>query len=180
MEKITITPGDQLSAFEKEQINEAVLREFNVGQSPEDEMALRLFFFLKDGEKILAMGALMKTEPVEFNGEIFTLWAFVNVIANQKGVGYGKQVVTSMVEYLHKHDLTGIGFCMPKNRGFYEACGLTINTNETHRFIQHKDGNTFTNQDGQFIFYLDGKDRFMEKVMAYPDIQVNLPALELW
>ena len=57
------------------------------------------------------------------------------IIANEKGKGYGKQVVVAIREYLIACDTTGLGFCFPKNQGFYEKCGLKVDTHSTQRFV---------------------------------------------
>lgn len=178
--KLVQKPGSELSEDELAQIKEAILREFKVPFNVNDQAKDRLFFLLKDGDKILSMGALWEVKPVIFDGENFTIYGVLNVVANEKSKGYGKRVVTAMREYLVSQDLTGFGFCFPKNKGFYEKCGLKIEENATKRFIYHKGEERITNQDGQVIFYQESSDNFMKKVLSKQDEEVSIPTNNLW
>lgn len=173
-------PGTELTGNELNQINASLFREFKVSPLLQDHLKDRLFFLLKESDEIVAMGALLKVEPVLFNGETFSFLGFVNVVANKKGEGYGKQIVTAMRDYLIKNDLTGFGFCMPKVQEFYEKCGLTINTQSTQRFVYKNGDQSITNKDGQVIFYQDSSNKFMEKILANPSKEVLIPTKNLW
>lgn len=178
--KIAIKPGTELKNEELNQINASLFREFRVSPLSKDDLKERLFFLLMKKDNIIAMGALLKVEPVFFNDEKFTFFAFVNVVANKKGKGYGKQVVSTMRGYPINNDLSGFGFCMPKVQRFYEKCGFIINTQSTKRFIYMKEEESITNQDGQVIFYQDSSDKFMEKILANPSKEVFIPTQNLW
>ncbi len=84
MKKILKKEGVDLTENEKLQIKESLLREFKVGLPPKDQLANSLFFFLVEDNTILSMEALLKTEPVMFNKEKFTIYGLVNVVANVK------------------------------------------------------------------------------------------------
>lgn len=178
--KIIIKDGSELTESEIAQIKEAVQREFKVGFNSDDHDSDKLFFLLKNEDEILSMGALWEVKPVIFDGENFTIHAFLNVISNIKSKGYGKQVISTMLDYLKEHNFTGFGFTMLKNTGFYEKCGFDIESGSTQRFVYTKDGERITNQDGQVIFFLDNSDEFMKKVIANPDQQVTIPTDKLW
>lgn len=126
------------------------------------------------------MGALWVVSPVVFNTKSFTLYGVLNVISNIKGKGYGKQVMMAMRAYLAKHNYVGLGFCMVKNKGFYEKCGYAINTTATKRFVYTKGTEKITNQDGQIIFYQDTTDKIMQTVFNNPQQEVSIPTAELW
>lgn len=172
--------GSELTDDELDQINASVFREFKVKPYDREGLADTLFFFLKEDGNILAMGGLKKVESVLFNGEKFSILGVVEVIANIKGEGYGMRVVSDMRNYLISNDKSGIGFTMPKNTHFYEKCGFRIERNSTKRFVYTTDGKRITNQDGQVIFYQDGSDKFMEKVLANPNLEVSIPTDGLW
>lgn len=178
--KIVLKNGADLTDDELSQIKVAIFREFKVSFKIDDQTRDRLFFLLKHNDVILAMGALWEVKPVIFNGEKFSFFGVLNVVANIKGKGYGKQVVTEMREYIISHNFTGFGFCMPKNTAFYEKCGFTIDTVSTQRFVYTKGTERITNRDGQYIFYQDSSDHFMEKVLASPDKEVSIPTQNLW
>lgn len=178
--EIFVKNGFALSDTELEQLNKGLVREFTVSLPAREQLKDRLFFLLKDNDEIVAFGALLEVKPVYFNEEEFSLMSFVNVVSNIKGKGYGKRVITAIKDYLTSHDITGIGFTMLKNQGFYEKCGFIFTTNSTQRFVVKKDGKNITNQDGQIIFYQDGPDHFMQKVLSHPDKEVILPEANLW
>ena len=137
---ITLTQihESSLTHSERNQINDALLREFRVSLPPIDPLFEKLFFLLKRADVILAIGGLMEVKPVIFDKEEFVVYGFVDVVANEKGRGYGKQVLKAMSDYLRAHDKTGLGFCMLKNKPFYEKCGFQIETASTHRFVYIK------------------------------------------
>ncbi|MDO8610558.1 MAG: GNAT family N-acetyltransferase [bacterium] len=172
--------GSELTDSELAQINDALLREFKVSLPSRDQLKDRLFFLLKQGNTILAMGALLEVRPVIFDEKEYVIYGFVNVVANEKGKGYGKQVITAMKEYLTTYDKTGLGFCMLNNKRFYEKCGFNIETTSTQRFVYTKGAERITNQDGQIIFYQDSSDNFMKKVLAKPEKEVSIPTQNLW
>lgn len=140
----------------------------------------KTFFLLKRKRLIISMGALWRVKPVLFHGEEFTIYALLNVISNVKGNGYGKRVVSKIRDYLVSRDCTGLGFCMPENTGFYAKCGFRIEPNSSKRFIHRTRDEDIVNQDGQFIFYQDSSDRFMEKVLSFPTFEVLIPTQNLW
>lgn len=145
-----IKPGSELTENEISQIKEAILREFNVPFNISDQAEDRFFFLLKNEDTIIAMGALWEVKPVVFNEEAFAIYGVLNVVANTKGKGFGKEVVTAMKDYLIKNNLTGIGFCMPKNAGFYKKCGFMISC----RFL------IFTSNFQHFFRYVNSRNIF--------------------
>jgi len=178
--EIILKNCSELTADELAQIKEAIFREFKVPFKIEDQSPDKLFFLLKEQREILAMGALWEVKPVIFDGEEFSFSSVLNVVANEKGKGYGKQTVLAMRNSLTKNNKTGFGFCMPKNKGFYEKCGFQIEEKSTQRFIYHKGSERITNKDGQIIFYQDSSDKFMKKVLVNPDKEVSIPTQNLW
>lgn len=172
--------GPDLTDSELTQINAAVFREWKVAPYSKEKLLDTLFFFLKSDNKILSMAGLKKVEPVFLNEEKFSVLGVVEVVANTKGKGYGKSVVSAIRDYLTEIDTTGIGFTMPKNTPFYEKCGFKIELNSTKRFVYMKDGERIINQDGQVIFYQNSSDDFMVKVLAEKELEVSIPTDGLW
>ncbi len=172
--------GTELSGEELQQINDAIYREFKVQPLSLESLQKKMFFLLQENEKILAMGAIMKVTPVKFENGTYTLFGIMNIIANEKGQGYGKAVVTAIKKYLLENDMTGIGFCMLKNKPFYEKCGFAVAEHATHQFVHKSDNGEIRNEDGQIIFYVDSSDQFMKKVLAQPNKEVILPTSGLW
>lgn len=176
----TIKNGLELSGSERKQIQYSLLREFNVPFPTREQLTNKTFFLLKEGNEILSMGAMLLTYPVVFKNQNFKIYGFVNIISNIKSKGYGKTVVAMMKKFLSDKNASGIGFCKPSNQGFYERCGLTIDTTSTQRFVYLKGDKRITNQDGQYIFYQDSTDNFMNKVIADRTSDVYIPFADLW
>lgn len=172
--------GTELSGEELQQINDAIYREFKAQSLSLEHLQRKIFFLLKKNEAILAMGAVMKVAPVKFDQAVFTIYGVLNIIANEKGQGYGKAVVTAIKKYLLENDMTGIGFCMLKNKPFYEKCGFAVAEHATHQFVHKSDNGEIRNEDGQIIFYVDSSDQFMKKVLSQPNKEVILPTSGLW
>ncbi len=172
--------GSDLTDNELVQINTALFREFKVLLPSKNQLNNKLFFLLKNDDVIFAMGALLEVKHVVFDGKEYTIYGFVNVVAKEKGKGYGRQVVQAMKESLTIHDKTGLGFCMLKNKRFYEKCGFNINTSSTQRFVYRKGTKRITNQDGQIIFYQDSSDGFMKKFLFNTKKEVLIPTQNLW
>lgn len=169
--------GSALSDHELQQLNSSLNREFGLSLQSKEQLNDRLFFLLKNNDEIIAFGALLTVNPVYFNGEEFSLMGFVNVVSNIKGKGYGKQIITKMIDYLRSNKKTAIGFTHPRNQIFYEKCGCIFPSISTKRFVT-KAGET--NQDGQRIFYVEGEDQFMQKVLHNQDSVITLPESTLW
>ncbi|MBI4973215.1 GNAT family N-acetyltransferase [Candidatus Roizmanbacteria bacterium] len=178
--EIFLKKGSELSIDELAQIKDAIFREFKVPFQIADQSPDRLFFLLKQENKILSMGALWEVKPVSFEGEEFSFFGVLNVVANEKGKGHGRQVVEAMRKYALAHNKTAFGFCMPKNKGFYAKCGFQIEENSTQRFVYAKGTERITNKDGQIIFYQESSDNFMKKVLAQPEKEVSIPTEKLW
>ena len=178
---LTLTGGD-LTPSHHAQIDAAERREFGMGLSAPSTLADRLYFLLVEPESdtVLACGYLKPIHPVLFQGQTFSFLNIGGVIANEKGKGYGKQVMQAMRAHLLARDQTGLGYCWPHNTGFYEKCGFTVETNATHRFIyRDENGCPFTGA-GQVILYLESSDRFMAQVLASPDAEVSVPDPGIW
>lgn len=178
--RLVVRYVSDLSDDELIQIKEALLREFKVPFNINDESKDTLFFLLKQKDVTLAMGGLQEVKPVICNDESFVFYGVIHVVATIKGKGYGKRVVSAMKQYLVSHDLTGLGFCMPKNLGFYEKCGFISATTSSQWFVYKKGTERITNQDGQYIFYYDSSDHFMKKVLSNPNKDVFIPTAGLW
>lgn len=180
MNKVIIINGLDLTDDQFKQINEASLKEFQTPLAPKDKLTNRVFFLLLDRNRILAVGQLLPIKPVFFNNETFSLLGIGGVIANEKGKGYGKQIINTIRDYLSSHDKTGLGFCMPKNQGFYEKSGIKVDTASTQRFVYRNGTEKITDKEGHYIIYHDSSDQFMKKVLANPNKEVSIPTPPSW
>jgi hypothetical protein len=181
MHAILTFMGNELTYHHYTQLNESSQREFHVRLPAKPELNDRLYFLLvvTETEKILASGHLKPIHPMIFNHETFSFLNIGGIIANEKGKGYGKQIMMAIREYLISCDRTGLGFCFPNNQGFYEKCGLKVDTISTKRFVYRNGGERRT-AEGQYILYQDSSDRFMEKFLSNVEQEVFVPDPTIW
>jgi GNAT superfamily N-acetyltransferase len=173
--------GDQLTEAVYARLNEASLHEFSVPLPPRPQLADRRYFLLMEAEqqRILASGFLRPVYPVIYRQTTFSFLNIGGVIANEKGQGFGRQLMSALREYLTATSQTGLGFCWPKNQGFYEKCGFTVETHATQRFVALLNGQRST-AEGQYILYLDGKDGMLRTILADPQEIVYVPDASIW
>lgn len=173
--------GNKLDDQYYTQLNEASQREFRVRLPAKPEIHDRFYFLLvaTETEKLLASSYLKPISPVICNQEIFSFLNIGGIIANEKGKGYGKQLVSAIRDHLIAHDTIGLGFCFPHNQRFYEKCGLTVETRSTHRFI-YRNGEERLTAEGQFLLYQDRSDHFLEQVLAQGEHEVWVPDPTIW
>ncbi|CAN5178656.1 hypothetical protein BH11PAT1_BH11PAT1_3040 [soil metagenome] len=177
--KIFIKHGTQLSPKELEEINSAKAREWQIPPMQKSEQESALFFLLKnEQDAILAQGEIIEINDIVFHNESFSILGIGGVVANEKGKGYGREIMTVIKNYIIKHKKTGVGFT--RKVEFYEKCGFSIDTESKKRFVYMKDGKRMTHETDECIVFLDGKDTFMEKIAAYPDQDVILPISPQW
>lgn len=179
-ESSLVKAGGELGKQEINQINQARAREFKASPLNEKQPETTLFFLLLDHQKILAMGELIPVNPIKFNKEVFSVLGIGGILANEKGKGYGKKIMLAIKNYLISQDKTGVGFCGLNNKGFYGKCGFKIETTSIKRFVFQEDSQKITNSGDEGVVYLDGSDRFMEKVLLHPDQEVMFPRPPDW
>lgn len=180
MNKLVIKGGNKLNRDEIGQINQAKAREFKAPPLQEKDLKGNLFFLLLDNKEILAMGQLIPVGPINFNGEVFSILGIGGILANQKGKGYGRQIMTAIKERLIAGNKTGVGFCRLHNKSFYEKCGFNIDTTLIKRFVFQNGRKKITNSGDDCVLYLDASDHFMQKVLSYPGQEVILPRPPDW
>lgn len=180
MNQLVIKSGRELSQSEIDQINQAEAREFKAPPRQAKDFKTAQFFYSLMAERILAMGKLIPVEPVNFNGEVFSVLGIGGILAEEKGKGYGKQIMIAIKDYLVTKNKTGVGFCALRNKGFYEKCGFNVDITLIKRFIFLKDNDKITNSGDDCVLYLDASDHFIEKVLLNPSMEVMLPRPPDW
>lgn len=178
MNRTIIKSIEQITDEELAQLNEASKKEFNVSLPPREDLYDRYFFLLKDNEKVLAMGQLLPVEPIIFNNEKFFVLGIGGIIAQEKGKGYGKEIMKAIRKFLVRKNKTGVGFCNLKNKGFYEKSGFLTNITSLGRMI-YKPQDFRADKENECIFYQDSEDQFMQKVLK-SDGEVSLPIRPVW
>lgn len=180
MVKLLIKKGIRLEKNELDQVNQANKREFKAPPLTQKHLKKSLFFLLFDGKCLLAKGELIPIEPVNFNGERFSLLGIGGILATEKKKGYGKKIMAAIKKYLLLKDQTGVGFCGPYNASFYEKCGFRVNKNSIRQFVYYKDKKKILNKGDDYIVYLDSSDNFMKKVLSNTKKEVLLPRPPDW
>ena len=180
MNKLLVKTGGELSGQEIDQINQAKAREFKTSPLNEKQLETALFFLLLGHRKILAMGKLIPVNPVRFNKEVFSVLGIGGILANEKGKGNGRKIMSAIKDYLISQDKTGVGFCGSNNKGFYEKCGFKVETASIKRFVFQEDDRKITNSGDECLVYSDSSDCFMEKVLLRPEQEVMLPRPPDW
>lgn len=178
--EVLIRKGTELDQGEIDQVDEVRRREFGAQPLKGKDFGDNLFFFLVEKGRLLVVGGLISIEPVHFAGESFSLLGIGGVAANEKGRGYGGQVVREIKRYLERVGKTGVGFCKVDNRGFYEKCGFSIDEASLRRFVYLTGNERITNTTDDLLIYVDGKDNFMKKVLTDLEGDVILPRPPDW
>lgn len=177
---LVIKKGEELTPEEFDQLNTASIREFNSDLHSITNLSERTVFLLSENGRLFAQGQIIPIEPVKCGNKTFSLSGIGGIISHEKGKGFGKQIMSTIKQYLISHDKTGIGFCMPKNRGFYEACGFTVNEFLTPHLVYYENNKKITEKDGQYVFYHESSDRFVTHILSHPDSDIILPIPPAW
>jgi predicted GNAT family acetyltransferase len=132
-----------------------------------------LFFFIKEKNKIVVIGALRDIE-MELEKEKYNVYGISGILSIIKGKGYGKRLIKEIIKYLKKNKKTGIGFCGRKNKNFYKKAGLKHRNlfgkkfdlrNPKTRKIKFENPRDV----GDGIYY-EGKDKFITKLIKSKDL----------
>lgn len=173
--------GNELTDHQYAQLNESSVREFRVQLPAKNALGDRIYFLLEmaETEKILASGYLKSIHPVICNHEVFSFLNIGGIIANEKARGYGGRVMIAIRDYLTSSEAIGLGFCFPENRGFYEKCGLKVDTTSTKRFI-YRNGTETKTAEGQYVIYQDSPNRTIERILSHGKAEVSVPDPTIW
>jgi hypothetical protein len=139
-----------------------------------EKFANDIFFIVRDSNnRILSVGRLHHI-TFEFLGKEYKILGIGDIVAIKKRSGYGKIVMTAIHKYLKRTKQTGIGFCDPKNDGFYIKCGFKIAKNPVKRLYKRMSKGKLAKSKWikANTLYLDGKDRLMKKILSHPRTRI--------
>lgn len=178
MIKVTIKKGKELSASFIKKWNKTMFDEFEEGNplNPKDkeQFSKHIFFIVMDRKNIVSIGRLVPVR-INFLGKDYDIIGIADIVSVIKGKGYGKVLMTSMLKYLRKNKKTGIGFCESKNEIFYNKCGFKTEASSLKRFIYtDKRSKVHRDTDDDYVFYFDGKDKFMKKILSNK-LNIDIP-----
>jgi hypothetical protein len=163
--KIEIKKNKNLSKSEKDLINKNRIKEFNDPKDfKRDYEPETLWFFLKNKNKVVALGGL-RPITVSYLGKTYKLGGICSIISIIKGKGYGKFLMSSLVDYSRTTGKTILGFTGKTK--FFKKAYLETKKNFIRRFIYKnpKSGEEIIDNDGDGIYY-EGKDKFISKVLS--------------
>lgn len=175
---IIIKNGLELSADELLQVNATKARQWH-NPPMDDDLARETTLFLLEDEKnqILAQGELIEVNDIIFNNKTFNIIGIGGIVANEWGKGYGRQIMSAIKSYIFEKKKTGVGFT--NKSGFYVKCGFKIDSGSKRRFVYMQDGVRITNKEDEDVLYLEGEDKFMEKVLSSSE-DILLPRRPDW
>jgi len=153
---------DLMNKWRKKEFGQDEVKNFK-----KDYLPGAIFFFVKVGKKVVAFGGLRKV-TINYLGRKYRILGICNIISIEKRKGYGKILISAMIDYLKKTGKTGIGFCSKKISKFYGKAGLKIAKDLTQRFVWRnpKTRETKLDEERGDGIYIEGKDRFVQKLLS--------------
>lgn len=139
-----------------------------------------IFFFLKNDIVIKAFW-MLKPVTLYCDSEQYQVMGIGNIMAVEKGKGYGTVLMNYIKNYLEQNDYIGIGSTHGNNFNFYEICGFTFIPTLIEK-VAYIDKNTNTKEhrrdsekwDHQ-MFVFDKNNKLQELIKKNKDIVVKVP-----
>ena len=154
-----------LSQVQKLTINNARMKEwgkecqkiFNKDYEPNT-----LWYFVKKKNRIVSLGGLRPLK-IKFGNKTYKIKGICSTISLDKGKGYGKILIHSMIDYARRSGKTLLGFTTQTK--FFSKTGLGTKKDFIRRFIYiNSQGEMIHDSEGDGIF-LEGKDKFISTVI---------------
>ena len=165
--KSEIKKNKILSESEKNLINNNRIKEFgkeSIIDFKRDYEPNTEWFFVKENNKIVALGCL-RPIIIDYLNKKHKIMGICSIISIEKGKGYGRKLIESMIDYLKKKGKTGLGFT--NQTEFFKKAGLKTERDFIKRFV-YKDSATkkeTIDNEGDGIYY-EGKEDFIKKVLS--------------
>jgi hypothetical protein len=169
MMQTTIIQGKELSEAQIDFMNRQRMIEYgeNTKDFRKNELG-SIFFFLKDGETVKAFG-MLKPLVITHDDQHYPILGVANIIAIEKGRGYGKLLMQVIKDYLVSKGMTGMGFCDNSVCPFYVQCGFQITQGLSSRFryqYAQQDGQTEKQNGAYGVLHFDGGDGLVGKLLV--------------
>ena len=137
-----------------------------------------IFFFLIEGNQIKAFG-MLKPVIIYYKNAGYPIMGMGNVIAIEKGKGYGIALMEYTKDYLDKNNQVCIGNTHKDNFVFYQKCGFTFFHGFVNRFVyvdnQEKEHRGDWHDYTMFVY--DKENKLKEVIRGSGNIIVKVP---LW
>jgi hypothetical protein len=164
--KIEIKRGKELSKKFIKIFDEAKQKEF--GSSPIKNFSKYhrdIFFIIAINKKVMSFG-MLKRVKITYLKKNYEILGIANIISLKKKRGYGKILMTSMIDYLKKKHETALGFTSKPL--FYSKCGLKIKKNLTKKFeftkLLERQKKETIKRDPHIVYY-EGRNKIIEKIL---------------
>lgn len=163
--QVEIVKNKNLSKKEKNIINSARLKNFGKTQIKDfskDYEPDTLWFFVKKKKKVVSLGGIRPLR-VKYLGKTYNIGGICSTISLIKRKGYGKMMVSFLIDYSRRTGKTILGFTGKTE--FFKKAGLGAKNSFIGRFVYLRpDGEKVYDNDGDGIYY-EGKDKFISKVL---------------
>lgn len=161
--KTQITKNKNLSPSQKSLINKNRKKEFDDPKDfSKDYESDTSWFFVKDKEKVVALGGLRPIK-LTYKKKNYNILGICSIISIVKKKGYGSILIQAMINHSQKTDKTLLGFT--NQTKFFQKAGLKTKKNFIKRFVWIKqNGEKVYDNDGDGIYY-EGKDKLISKIL---------------
>lgn len=177
--RIIIKKGKRLSNEYIKEWNKIRLKEFNedslLNQKNRKSFENDIFFSLYENNKKILSSGRLKLIKINFLNHTYNIFGSADLVSTVKGKGYGKIIKKAQIKYAKNKKKTMIGFCARKNTPFYKKCGLQIKEDFIKRFVYSSSKGYKPDKEDIDVIYIQGKDKFMEKILRNPKEKVIIP-----
>jgi hypothetical protein len=136
------------------------------------------FFFLHENDSIKAFG-MLKPVTIAMANLKFDILGIGNIIAIDKGKGYGTELMKKQLSFLLERDKSGLGFCKNPICNFYSKCGFKVVANLASRMRYlyfREDGFPGKTNPNFGLLYFQGSDRIIDHLTRVNDlIYIDVP-----
>ena len=162
---VEIVKNKNLTESQKETINKARVKEFgkeNKKNFSKDYEPETLWFFVMKRNKIVSLGGIRPIK-IKFLGKDYKIGGVCSTISLEKKKGYGKIMVSLMIDYSRKTGKTILGFTGKTK--FFKKANMGTKKDFINRFVWVKpNGEKVYDDDGDGIYY-EGKDKLISKIL---------------
>ena len=162
---LEIVENKNLATEQKIIINKARKKNFgkhNVKEFFKDYEPGTKWFFVKNGKQVVALGGIRPIN-VEHLGKYYKIGGICSIISLKKKKGYGRILMSFMVDYSIRTGKTILGFTGQTK--FFRKADLGTEKDFIKRFVWIKpDGEKSYDNKGDGIYY-EGKDKFISRVL---------------
>lgn len=169
--KVQTIKNKNLTKSQKDFINRNRIKEFGKKEKKDfkkDYEPETSWFFVKKENKIVAFGGLRPIK-IKYLGKTYNILGICSIISVKKRKGYGKILMSFMVDYSKKTGKTLLGFT--EKTEFFRKAGLGTKKDFIKRFVylNPKTGKIEIDNDGDGVYY-NGKDNFIKEVLLTKSI----------